>query len=369
MKRPTGAASPASASGRPRALELQIHPANRRRRVRTYTLGRAALATAAFFALAYLAFVATALGMAPGVERGLSGSQEYPAMAAERMRLGERLQGLVRQLEAEERRGQTAVLDLRRIEIAYGLPEPPLAAARRPPTGGSAASAVSAAFDRESIYADAMREGERLRGVEAERFGRLERMLGAVQLVERSDPQRVRETPAASPLRGRDVVLAASFSRRRNPFTRELAFHAGVDLAAPAGTPVRAPAAGRVAFAGHFSPAQARGWWRLGNLVILLHGDRFATVFGHCGELVVKAGQTVRQGEVVAKVGASGWAASPQLHYEVRRRDPAGGERPVDPRLYILDRHWPNEEQLVGGVPGPRPGEYDPLPVPLGGRR
>jgi len=364
-----GAGSPLAAAGAPpRALEIQIHPANRCRPVRTLMLGRPLRALLELLALAYLLFLAAALALAPGVARGLAGSQDYSAMAAERMRQGARLQGQVRELESLARRGETVALDLRKVELAYGLAAPPAGPPRRPPlpaVGGRA----GAGGDGESIYADAVLQGERLRVRQLERLSEVDRMLADLQSFERAYPERVRETPSASPLAGRDVVLVAPFARRRNPFTHELAFHTGLDLAAPAGSPVRAPADARVAYAGRFSPSRSSGgWWRLGNLVILVHGDRFATVFGHCAELRVRSGQAVHQGEVVATVGATGWATSPQLHYEVWRRRGAGDVVPVDPRLYILDRRWPNEEQLLAGLPGPRPGDYDPLPVSLGRR-
>jgi murein DD-endopeptidase MepM/ murein hydrolase activator NlpD len=336
VRRP--AAGPSRQVVRPRALEIQVHPADRCRRVRTLALGRPTLTLLSLLALGYLLFVAVGIALAPGVVRGLAGNQEYPAMAAERTRRGARLQELVRRLDALARRGERADLDLRRIERAYGL-APPAAGRRNPAIPGR----------DPSIYGGAVREGERLRARLGERLGAVERMLAAVERCERTSPERVRETPAAAPLRGRDFVL-----------------HAGLDLAAPAGTPVRAPAAGRVAFAGRLPPARGSRWWRLGNLVILVHGDRFATVLGHCASLAVKAGQTVRRGEVVATVGATGWAASPQLHYEVWRRGEGGAAAPVDPRLYMLDRRWPDEEQLLAADPGLRPGDYDPLPIPLG---
>lgn len=86
--------------------------------------------------------------------------------------------------------------------------------------------------------------------------------------------------------------------------------HRGLDIAAPAGTPVRATAAGHVLFA---------GWQRgYGLVVILSHPDGRQTVYGHNAALLVKPGQWVAAGEVLAKVGATGNATGPHLHFEVR---------------------------------------------------
>jgi murein DD-endopeptidase MepM/ murein hydrolase activator NlpD len=326
--------------------------------VRTVSLGRPAVTLLALLGLAYLVLLAAGVALAPGVVRALAGDREYPAAVAERAMRGERLRDLVRRLDAQDRRGGRLDLDLRRIERAYGLPSP--AAVHRRLTGSAAARR-----ERGGIYGADLREGEAIRARLLARLAAAARMLSDVERFERASPGQVRETPSASPLAGRDVVLVASFGRRVSPFTRELAFHTGLDLAAPAGTPVRAPADGRVAFAGRLPPSPGNRWWQLGNLAVLVHGDRFATVFGHCATLAVRSGQTVARGEVVATVGATGWAAGPQLHYEVWRRG-EGGDVPVDPRLYMLDRRWPDGERLLAAGPPLSPADYDPLPIAPG---
>jgi murein DD-endopeptidase MepM/ murein hydrolase activator NlpD len=97
----------------------------------------------------------------------------------------------------------------------------------------------------------------------------------------------------------------------------------GINIAAPKGAPVRAVEAGVVAYAGN----ELRGY---GNLVLIKHPDGLISAYAHCEELLVKKGQQVKPGQVIAKVGATGGVDRPQLHFELRR-----GERAVDPRQFL----------------------------------
>lgn len=96
--------------------------------------------------------------------------------------------------------------------------------------------------------------------------------------------------------------------------------HAGLDISAPAGTPVRAAAAGVVTY----SDSTVRGY---GNMVLIDHGNGFVTAYAHNSENLVSPGARVAQGEVIALVGATGNATGPHVHFEVRR-----GGRTVNPR-------------------------------------
>ncbi len=95
--------------------------------------------------------------------------------------------------------------------------------------------------------------------------------------------------------------------------------HRGIDLSAPAGTPVRATADGRVIFAGRSGS--------FGRLVVIDHGNGWETRFAHLKRIKVEKGKKVRRGALVGTVGKSGNASGPHLHYEIRLQD-----RPVDPR-------------------------------------
>jgi murein DD-endopeptidase MepM/ murein hydrolase activator NlpD len=86
--------------------------------------------------------------------------------------------------------------------------------------------------------------------------------------------------------------------------------HDGVDITAPAGTPVHAADGGVVVYAGRL-----RGY---GNVVIIEHSDRFVTVYGHDAANLVRAGDRVARGQVIGAVGSSGRTTGPNLHFEVR---------------------------------------------------
>lgn len=146
------------------------------------------------------------------------------------------------------------------------------------------------------------------------------------------DPERLqarlaaaRTAPAAAgvpaglrwPVAGR---VTSGFGLRTHPVTGVRQLHAGVDVAAPSGTPVVAAAAGTVTFAGE------RGGY--GLLVVVDHGGGLETRYAHASAVEVRAGQQVEPGQLVARVGATGTATGPHLHVEVRLggvpRDPLG---------------------------------------------
>ncbi|MEP9377979.1 M23 family metallopeptidase [Aquabacter sp. CN5-332] len=97
----------------------------------------------------------------------------------------------------------------------------------------------------------------------------------------------------------------------------------GVNFAVPEGTSVRSAEDGTVAYAGN----ELKGY---GNLVLIKHADGYVTAYAHNSELLVKRGDTVRRGQIVAKAGQSGGVNTPQLHFEIRK-----GSQPVDPSQYV----------------------------------
>jgi murein DD-endopeptidase MepM/ murein hydrolase activator NlpD len=125
--------------------------------------------------------------------------------------------------------------------------------------------------------------------------------------------------PAMWPVDGR---LMSTFGHRSDPFSGLGAFHAGVDISATRGTPIKVTADGVV------SSAEWSGDY--GRLVIVDHGNGYQTYYAHLSRFEVVAGQWVRRGEIVGLSGATGRATSAHLHYEVRR-----GGTAVNPHSYM----------------------------------
>ena len=134
-------------------------------------------------------------------------------------------------------------------------------------------------------------------------------------------PQPLSEPPARSsarfswPLRGK---IVAGFGDAGKGLHND-----GINIAAPAGTQVRAADNGVVAYAGN----ELKGF---GNLLLIKHADGWTTAYAHNDKLLVKRGDEVKQGQVIAVVGKTGNVESPQLHFEVRK-----GTQAIDPIEYL----------------------------------
>jgi murein DD-endopeptidase MepM/ murein hydrolase activator NlpD len=140
--------------------------------------------------------------------------------------------------------------------------------------------------------------------------------------------ERLAATPSIMPSTGH---LSSLFSRgRRHPVLRITRPHQGIDIAAPVGEPILAPAKGTIVFAGW----KAGGY---GNTVEIDHGYGYLTRFAHASRVLVRAGQKVERGQTIAEVGATGLVTGPHLHYEVEVNG-----RPVDPLNFILEDAVPD---------------------------
>jgi murein DD-endopeptidase MepM/ murein hydrolase activator NlpD len=127
------------------------------------------------------------------------------------------------------------------------------------------------------------------------------------------------DAPSLWPLEGK---VTSSFGEREDPINGEGAFHAGIDIAAPYGSPVRAAADGDVT-----GTRMGTGY---GREVTIDHGHDLLTVYGHLSAMIVVPGEHVSRGQVVGYVGQSGRSTGPHLHYEVRVH-----MVPVNPHKYL----------------------------------
>ncbi|HNV34799.1 MAG TPA: peptidoglycan DD-metalloendopeptidase family protein [Bacillota bacterium] len=122
------------------------------------------------------------------------------------------------------------------------------------------------------------------------------------------------------PVSGR---ISSEFGWRIHPIFKDRRFHAGMDIAVPTGTQVKAAAAGKVLDARYIS-----GY---GYTVILDHGDGITTLYGHNSKLDVRAGRAVKQGDTISRAGSTGFSTGPHVHFEVREDGVA-----KEPRDYLV---------------------------------
>jgi murein DD-endopeptidase MepM/ murein hydrolase activator NlpD len=125
--------------------------------------------------------------------------------------------------------------------------------------------------------------------------------------------------PRSWPVRG---YFTSGFGYRRSPFTGRIAFHDGIDIAAPNGTKVLAPSSGRVIM------AEDRSGY--GRMIEIDHGHGIRTRYAHNARFLVKVGDIVQKGSPIATVGSTGRSTGPHLHYEMRIDGVA-----VDPMMYL----------------------------------
>ena len=120
--------------------------------------------------------------------------------------------------------------------------------------------------------------------------------------------------------------LSSRYGKRHDPFTGKMAFHRGLDFSVPAGSPVRATADGVIR-----SVKNDRG---LVRVITIDHGNRLTTRYAHLSQWLVKQGDRVRRGDIIAKSGSSGRSTAPHLHYEI-----SADGRHTDPLPFMLDSY------------------------------
>ena len=134
-----------------------------------------------------------------------------------------------------------------------------------------------------------------------------------------SDWVRMASAPTLWPVQGH---ITGAFGSRIDPFTGEGAIHRGIDISAPYGTPVIAPAGGEVVYADFMS-----GY---GRMVVINHGNSILTRYGHMSAFAVTVGMSVSRGDIIGYVGQSGRSTGPHLHYEVWLHN-----NPVSPNKFL----------------------------------
>ncbi len=326
-------------------MEFQFHPASRQGAVRTVVLGergeRVAIGLAGLASLLALSLWVTVPAVAARAVRSQHAASIAEATAS--------VLKAYREVEARAAGLRDRALDagdlVSRVAFLYGV------APGAWPHGLNPEAGVLATADPEKLVP----------GLGRYMIG-LDRGLGLVAERESADPSLAAATPSILPLASDLVEPAVRFGPRVSPWTGSEEFFAGMDLAAPAGAPVIAPAAGTVVFTGRVQASVNSRLSRFGNLVVLGHGPAGATVFGYLAKVEVRRGERVRRGQRLGTVGSSGWTMSPGLHYELWRNG-RDGAAPTDPRFAMLDLRLPGhdvslEKMLATSAPGP----MEPLP-------
>jgi murein DD-endopeptidase MepM/ murein hydrolase activator NlpD len=331
-------------------IEIQIHPSDIRRRVRYFFFDRRRVVIGIVALSIVLAGLIGSMAAAPTVIRRVYKTNFLFEQREERDIQRERLRENVVQMSSIERTLEEQRIRVEKLITVYGLDRTLGQGGFSTPRADVADAPLDDARRREASLMNAMR--------------RLQLQIELLAQYEAANAEIVRHTPSILPVPPDQFVLTSPFGNRVSPFTRAADFHKGLDLSAPTGTPIYATADGIITFAGRYPIRQSVAWWRFGNVVTIKHADRFITIFGHCDSVNVRAGQLVKQGDVIATVGSTGWSTNSHLHYEVRSDlEQPGTFAPVDPRIYILNHQWSNEAVLLMRARTTKEYKnFDPLP-------
>jgi murein DD-endopeptidase MepM/ murein hydrolase activator NlpD len=340
-------------------IEIQVHPSDIRGRVRYFFFDRRRVLFGVCALFLILSGVIGSMVAAPTVIRRVYKTNYEHQMRQEREIQRQRLRENVVQMSSLERTLEEQRTRVEKLVTVYGLD-------RSLGQGGFSTPLHKTDTTNEQL-SDARRREVSLKNA----MKRLQDQLELLAQYENANREMVRHTPSILPVPSDQFVLTSPFGMRISPFTRAADFHKGLDLSAPRGTPVYVTADGVVTFAGRFPIRQNVSWWRFGNVVVVNHANRFITIYGHLDTIGVRAGRQVKQGEVLATVGNTGWSTNSHLHYEVRSDlETAGTYVPIDPRIYILNYEWNNEASLLIRARTSKDySNFDPLPPAFIGRR
>ncbi len=292
------------------------------------------------FVAAALVGAFTIVGLAGSYTRMLLKTENFNQVREEREALRKNYQQMAQ--IAHDRDVQVASLGALASEVTalYGLRQNRLIAARPATTSVASAPTPQSLALSDDVNSQSVRvsidQFYALR--EQAMSGRVTRALeGGLSPTYVGDWTQLADAPSLWPVEGR---VASSFGVREDPFNGEGAFHTGIDIDAPYGTPVRAAAEGDVV------EASLRNGY--GREVVLDHGHELRTGYAHLSAMAVLPGQHVTRGEVIGYVGQSGRATGPHLHYEVRVHNV-----PVNPHKYLRTTY---EQAEFGSAPSIRGG-------------
>lgn len=225
----------------------------------------------------------------------------------------------------EELRWSLSETDIRYNELVqkeialrqvFGLPEINIEERQLGVGGPSGLSVASLSETSRLAYATEKEVDRllRLSSFELEKYAEVE--TGLIKLEDR-----LRHTPSIWPTKG---WLSRGYGMKDDPFTGYRRLHRGLDISNNTGTPIIAPADGRVK-----TVMTDRG---LGKMIVLDHGYGFISRYGHLSSIGVKRGQTVSRGDIIGHMGSTGYSTGPHLHYEVWRNG-----KVMNARDYILN--------------------------------
>jgi len=138
--------------------------------------------------------------------------------------------------------------------------------------------------------------------------------------------------------------MAGPLTRDFGPIGNEGIFHTGIDIAGQTGAPVGAAGEGIVSFVGSDRV--------FGNVLVIAHGPRLSTMYGHASRILVRVGDFVTAGQIVAEVGSTGRSTAPHLHFEI-----LWDGQSIDPSVVFGTWHSPGASERAEGRPEDRPGD------------
>lgn len=146
--------------------------------------------------------------------------------------------------------------------------------------------------------------------------------------LKRKDPEALKRIPSIRPI---NSEIISGFGKRKSPVTKADKNHSGVDFRANIGTSVKATGDGVVGETGNRNNGQ-------GQFVSVIHADGYVSYYACLSQILVRTGQKVKRGDVIAKSGSSGLSKGPHLHYEIQRNG-----KPIDPIDFFYSEVGPNE--------------------------